>query len=110
MGYMVGSTYLNRRKQIRSRAKADAQTSGLMGDWGSKNVTFRNEPRSLCLRILSPSTWTRTRQVQMIPLAPALQQRNPIIQPVSVVLRGRMDMDQTHQSFRITMWKGFFSP
>lgn len=59
--YVVSSTYLNRRKPIRSIAKADAQLSGSMGDWGSQNVTFRNEPLSLCLRILSPSTWTRTR-------------------------------------------------
>lgn len=42
-----------------------------------KNVTFLKELRSLCLRILTPSTWTCARSAQMIPPAPAFKPEQP---------------------------------
>jgi len=77
MGYMVSSTYLFRCKQKWFKMKMDAQLTGLMGGRIFKNVTFRSELHSLCLRILSPSTWTCMRTAQMIPPAPGFKQEEP---------------------------------
>lgn len=60
VGDMVSSTYLERRK-LKMFEDEDGCTVVRFDGKHNKNVTFRNELRSLGLRILSPSTWTLMR-------------------------------------------------